>query len=267
MRTNLIPNSYIRETQSWIKDQGLYVCITEKWKEILTALNKNEYNYIKLFLTDKSLSKKDFNSFIQHISLLIKKFDSKLDNIAIEKQKKLKNIHAAHTDKSFIIKLWEEKFFVKILLDSTEMFNGYNESLWLEYSKQLLQNTLDTINNNSITIHIDIIDSLYAIYNKKNKSSLIITPYMEGYEQLEQILQHKSPTTINERDKQKILLYLTTIENELKKSNQLMISDILQPRNILVKKTDKWHINLLLTDPYIENWCIHTLHTELTQYH
>ena len=109
----------------------------------------------------------------------------------------------------------------------------------MEYSKQLLQETLHTINNNSITIHIDIIDSLYAIYNKENKSSLIITPYMEGYEQLAEILEHKSSTTINERDKQKILLYLTTIEHTLEQSPQFIISDILQPRNILVKKTPK----------------------------
>lgn len=261
MRAKLIPNSYIRETKPWIKDHGLYICITEKWKEIRNILDNNEYNYLKKKFIHITTNEKNIQYYIEQILLFIKKYDRILQNITIKEKTKPPHNDAVHTDRSFIITLWEDKFFVKIAFNSDDIYNGYNESLWLSYSKQLLHDTLQSINTNSINIHIDVLDPLYAIYNKHNKSSLIITPYKEWYESLEKVWHNKSSININTRQKEKIMTYITTLEKNLKQSKIGIISDILQPRNILVKKNNKWNINIVLTDPYIQDWYTNTIHT------
>lgn len=266
MRSKFIPNSYIRETKPWTKNHGLYICVTEKWKEIANTLNHHEYNYLKKKLINITTKKKDRDYYIQQILLFVKRFGTTLQNINIQEQTKPPHNDAVHTDKSFIITIWENKFFVKIAFNSDDIYNGYNESIWLWYSKELLHDILQTINANSINIHIEILESLYAVYNKHNNCSLIITPYKEWYESLEKVWHNKSSMNINTRQKEKIITYITTLEKTLQQSIIGDIKDILDSRNILIKKNNKWHINLILTDPYIKDKHTDNIHSILIQH-
>ncbi len=213
MKSPLLPNTFLTETKPWINDEGMFVCVSEKWRELLKTLSKKEIfnilNNVEIFKNEQEQF-----SFIKKWGVLSHKW---------------------------------EKYFLKYT-DSRE-YNWYEEMLASIYIKQILDNVLK--NDESNQIAIEILEPLVWIFNKQTSESLIITPHIKNYISLKTakkdwiLLQQEKDNISN------IINKLFKTYEEIPINSDFDIWDFLSERNIVLIKESNWNKKLILHDPLI----------------
>ncbi len=289
MQSSLLLNTFLINTKPPIKKNGeflnersgewMYICITESGRELLRELNRREVLFIKNCISNILYNNGENNvvEITNRIEQEIKEKAITIENLQIWG---IKMMYCNNVGKVIKITLWKKEFFVKVIIpknkdsskNSAERYNVYQEAISLEYIRQSFLEIIQSVSTQYNNITINILHPLYSFFNKENKLSLAIYPYIKDHiwfdKEVTEKEGHHYPLTDDEIDDIKeIIAMIKRKVIQLGNNIAVKIKDIYEERNILLSKNDEWIIHIYLIDPTIETIEPTNPHTQTQRIH